>query len=100
MALPFIDGNKAVFGHELIILFVWISVGSFTEVCLCYGDPGSWRRSMLLFLFIALGAPLKPLKVLLNFSAFEAVEKPNYLQRKAWVTLSREMTEPLQCSLI
>lgn len=32
--------------------------------------------------FIALSAHLKPLNVLLNFSAFEAVEKPNYRQRE------------------
>lgn len=45
--------------------------------------PWRWRGFMLLFLFITLSARLKYLKVLLNFSAFEAVEKPNYyLQRE------------------
>lgn len=37
---------------------------------------------MLLLLFIALSVHLKPLNVLLNFSAFEAVEKPSYPQRE------------------
>lgn len=32
--------------------------------------------------FIALSVHLKPLNVLLNFSAFEAVEKPSYPQRE------------------
>lgn len=94
-----VDGNKAVFGQELSYLSV-SQEGLSQKWVFAMETLEAEGGSMLLFLFIAPSAHLKPLNVLLNFSAFEAVGKPNYRQRENCIKLSGEMTEPLQCSLI